>query len=229
MDELGRAVAREGATVHRGALSGHGGPESYAALARITRRSWIDDFRKLCRAAAAEADAKRVPLRFLGFSLGSLIAMDTMVHDSTVRFDRMVHLAPAVAPRRAAYLSRLLRKDWSLGSRTPAAFRVHDRLPAAAYHALLDSVEALEESGFAGARSHALNVATLVFIDPADELVSPRAVRKTIRRHELDHWRVVEVSAGASDYPHHLLLAREGFEAGGYAEMVGQVSAFLTE
>jgi pimeloyl-ACP methyl ester carboxylesterase len=223
MNELCDILIKEGTAVLRGTLTGHsaafGDP---GRLARIDEKTWAADCRAFSEAAAVRSRELGVPLFFVGYSLGSLVALDTARRYPSVRFDRMVHFAPALSPRLATHLVRLLGRQRSITSRSLPAYRVHDELPAAVYHALLDSARNLRVS-----RYSSVNVPTLAFIDPRDELVSLRALRDIVTREELRQWTIREVEAGRNGIYHHLLVAPASCAPGEYTRMRNEMIEFL--
>jgi alpha-beta hydrolase superfamily lysophospholipase len=222
MDELSGSLVAGGAAVLRATLTGHGSDRQAARtrLAEVSRETWREDCRRYLALAAEEARRYGAPLRVLGFSLGSLAVLDALsTHDGYV-VDGMVHLAPAIAPRRVAVLARLLPRRLTLPSQTPQAFRVHDRLPASVYHTVLDSAGDLDASQFRDTRA-------LVFIDPRDELVSRRRLTRLIERNGLDEWDVREVHAGHDGLPHHLLVTNRAFAEGEFAALTREIVGFL--
>lgn len=215
MDELSHILLDRGAAVLRVTLTGHSS-ESATPLTHVTRGTWRD---AIDRAAAAAAKY-RAPLGFVGFSLGSLAALDALSQYSRPVFDSMVHLAPAIAPRRITSLARLLPPRLMLPSRTPAAFRVHDRLPASVYHTVLRTARSLDLSAFG-------DVPTLVYIDPDDELVSLRGLYRLIDDHGLSDWEVRQVEAGHTGLPHHLLVTERAFPSGEFRRVANDIGEFL--
>lgn len=224
MDELAGVLVTGGAAVLRGTLTGHGSDRQAARvrLAAVSRETWREDCRHYLALAAEEARRYDVPLRFLGFSLGSLAVLDALALHDTYVLDRMVHLAPAIAPRRVATVARVLPRRLTLASRTPPAFRVHDLLPTSVYHIVMDTACNLDLSQFQNSRA-------IVFIDPRDELVSRRRLARLIERNGLVEWRLREVHAGYNGLPHHLLVTNQAFAEGGFAELAGEIAGFLVE
>jgi esterase/lipase len=211
---LVRLLLDTGYHVMRTTLSGHAGP--IETMKTVSASRWLADaysqYRRAETAAYAETPtgAKRLPLYLVAFSLGALV-YECLMNGETetpVIFDAVVLLSPAVAVKNAARSLLLLDpflKDGSIiASRSPAEYRAQKGASAAAYHALFSLEDQLCEKRFA--RS---NVNTLVFIDPRDEMISARKLRKRIAEYRLSAWEVAELTnSGGNVRPkyHHLII-----------------------
>jgi dienelactone hydrolase len=203
MDGIANTLAERGVIVLRGSLTGH--IDEREPLFSVTPEKLISDCLALYTAARETSQRYSVPLYFVGYSFGSLVALDLMERSRHVRFDRLVLFAPALTPRPLAHAVMLLGKKRLVPSRTPADYRMHDGVPAAAYQAMFRMIRHLKESGYGG-----VNQTAIVFIDSEDELLSYRALLDLTRLH-LNQWRVVTVSTGRSrnDVSYHHLIIDE--------------------
>jgi esterase/lipase len=222
MDAIARALNEGGVAVLRGSLSGHDGESD--ELYSVTDGMWLSDGLKLFTQAEREAVRYGVPLFFVGYSLGCLVALDLMERFETVRFERLVLFAPPLEPRVFSHAVRLLGKRCVVPSRTPEWYRVHNGTPAGAYDALLDLARHLRASGYR--RS---NQPALVFIDKKDELISFRELSGLIY-NPLDRWRIVTVStkeSGLKKGYHHLIIDGDAVGAEQWLRMKEQMMYFL--
>jgi pimeloyl-ACP methyl ester carboxylesterase len=203
MDGIANTLAERGVIVLRGSLTGH--IDEREPLFSVTPEKLISDCLALYTAARDTSQRFGVPLYFVGYSFGSLVALDLMERYRHVRFDRLVLFAPALTPRPLTHAVVLLGKRRLVPSRTPADYRMHDGVPAAAYQAMFRMISHLKESGYGD-----VNQPAIVFIDSEDELLSYRALLDLTRLH-LNLWRVVTVSTGRSrnDVSYHHLIIDE--------------------
>jgi len=193
-------------------------------LSSATDEMWVSDGLKLFSRAEREAAQHGVPLFFVGYSLGCLVAMELIERFESVRFERLVLFAPPVEPRLFSHAVRLLGKRCIVPSKTAEGYRVHDGIPAAAYHALLDMARHLRASGYR--RS---NQPALVFIDKKDELISVHTLSRLIDG-PLDRWRIVTVSTEESRFKkryHHLIIDGDSVGAEQWLRMKQQMTNFL--
>jgi len=193
-------------------------------LSSATDEMWVSDGLKLFSRAEREAAQHGVPLFFVGYSLGCLVALELMERFESVRFERLVLFAPPVEPRLFSHAVRLLGKRCIVPSKTAEGYRVHDGIPAAAYHALLDMARHLRASGYR--RS---NQPALVFIDKKDELISVHTLSRLIDG-PLDRWRIVTVSTEESRFKkryHHLIIDGDSVGAEQWLRMKQQMTNFL--
>lgn len=209
MTEIGTLLSRNGIESLRVSLSGHRGDS--AEFARVSRDTWLEDVRSAYREARKESDQRKLPLYFVGYSLGALLHLDLLNNDSGAeyRYDRMVLLAPAVSLRATSHLVKLLGflgPEFVVPSFGPGDYRANSGTPMAAYSALFESLERLEKSGIRQG-----NTPTLIMIDPDDELVSRDGIAALIQRHSLSAWQLkhVEKRSPTRERSHHHLIVTE--------------------
>ena len=68
-----------------------------ASFRKKTYELWSNEVYRAYRQVRLRGELKKVPVFFLGYSLGGLLGCDLLVSHPEVRFDRMVLFAPAVA------------------------------------------------------------------------------------------------------------------------------------
>lgn len=180
-----------------------------AAFRRVSYAGWRSEILAAYRAAATLAADHRAPIFLLAFSLGALLGCELMVTEPTVRFDRMALLAPALALRPVSHLPSLLAR-WpqiAIRSFSPHAYRANPATPVAAYLTLRKALSNVQRHP-----QPALNVPTLVLIDPRDELVSMWGIQRLIRRHNLTQWRLQPIHKKPTRPDakfHHLIIDAE--------------------
>ena len=101
--------------------------------------------------------------------------------------DRNVLFAPSIALTPEAN-SQLFYAKWLGPIPTPSSlddyYRSNSTIPGSAYGAMASSQYALET----GASAAALNVPTMVLLDPNDEWISESGIREFMARHKLTNW-----------------------------------------
>ena len=162
-----------------------------------------------------------VPLFLAAYSLGGLVVCDLLARDATLRFERMLLLAPALVIRPWTRLLRLMawRPATVIPSFAPPVYRANLRgTPMAAYNAAFAMADHL--AAHAGAW---LDVPTLVLVDPEDELVSTAGLARLIAAKRWRQWRIVPVhkTPPAQGQYHHLIVGPEAAGEATWARMAG--------
>ena len=229
MRDLGTLLNAGGADVLLVGLSGHNGEET--GLAGVTREKWLDEAYQAYRVAREEADAAGLPLYFMGFSLGGAVGLELLAEHfpAPVDFDRMILLAPAAAPQgamRTVLFFGLFGQDFVVPSLSIRSYRANTGgATVAAYAALFEMVTSIE-----GSELSRLNIPTLWFIDPQDELVSEDGLKALISRGTLDRWTLIELShegvSPRSGY-HHIILNEESLGSASWRRMGEEIAAFM--
>ena len=199
-------------------LRGHG--ENYTHHAGVDEdQARLEDFKAVSFAlwmneaylaytqVESRAAQKKVPLLFVGFSLGGLIGLDLFASLPEVHYDRMVLFAPAIKLHSYHYLARLLSPFTRLviPSLAPDSYLSNKKgTPIAAYNALFEGLQQFKRHV-----SRKVNVPTLIFIDPHDEFIPVQAIKELKEEKKLDQWRlyIVEKEAAAeqSTFHHHII------------------------
>jgi len=215
MDTLAGLLRDAGADVLRITLSGHEG--DMAAFKNVNSEIWERDFNSSYAEALTRSRQLKVPLYFLGFSLGALVGVRSMIEEnSSTKFDRMVLLAPAISLKTATKLLhplKLLGRGFCIPSANLPEYRVHRCTPMGAYGALLDCASDVNDSD-----SQAENIPTLIMMDPKDEMVSLESLKKFATKKKLTNWNFVEFTSSQTLLPkkfHHLIVDEAG---AGHAE-----------
>ena len=219
-------------------LRGHG--ENYTPLAgcsselsrltafrQVSYDTWRAEVTAAYEQAAAYAQSAGVPLFLVGYSLGGLLGCAQLVTTPPLTFARMVLLAPALSLRPYSYLPRFLAR-WPyllLRSLAPPAYRANPATPVVAYQALYMALHHLQQQANA-----ALNIPTLLFIDPADELVSLRGLQRFICQQQLTEWQLQPVhktTTQAGPTAHHLIIDPASVGTASWQHMIAQITQHL--
>ena len=207
MRDVGIFLANDGVKVLNVSLAGHRGTAE--DFYKADRDLWLNECFIAYKQARNEANKLKVPLYFVGYSLGALVYPD-LVSDPRyphVRFDKMVLIAPPFATHQYTKLIlpfSVLGEELVLPSTNLQEYRSNNGIPIVAFHAMFASQNALKEH-----RYKHLNIPILILIHPGDELVSPRQIRKIIHQYHLMHWHIETVDNSESLlFPHyaHLII-----------------------
>ncbi len=219
-------------------LHGHGGNfparsgaddrrDRLAAFQSCRYALWAEEaiagFREVRRVAAA-ASGEAV---FVGFSYGALLGCDLLVSRPEVAFARMVLLAPALRLRPWDRAVRMLSPFPGLVLPTfaPEGYAANPGTPVAAYNALFATLKHFD--AHLGPR---LNIPTLVFVDPGDELISFEGLQGLVSERRLDRWRIhpLRVSRPVLTGAYrHLIVDEETAGRRAWAELQDALFAFL--
>ena len=194
LDDLITLMTGHGAYVVRLTLTGHNG--DFAAMEQVTRDKWLRDMSCAIHFADETSRRFKLPLVFVGISLGALLEADYTNSSNQRFFAKRVYLVPAI--RLNWYTSwlkalNLLPFDINISSRSPADYRVHDHLPMTAYNAVFASAAAIKDL-------HESNLATptLIYASPCDELVDYQAIEAIIKEHPASPWQLWRIDNSAS-------------------------------
>jgi pimeloyl-ACP methyl ester carboxylesterase len=221
MEAVIAELNREGIDVLNVSLKGHGRnfawngaiPMEEARLdtfRNVSYRLWLDEVRGAYLKARQRAAEKKVPLFFVGYSLGGLMGCNLLLADPGVAYDRLILFAPALSMTAESYLLKPLMPfpNLVIDSLSPVSYRSNDGTPMAAYRAVFDAVEYFHNN--AGPR---LNIPTAVFVDEKDEFISSSRLQETVSRRNLDRWRIHWVQKGPDGndkLSHHMLIDEAG-------------------
>ncbi len=218
MQTIISVLTESGIDVLRLTLRGHG--ENYTHHAGIDEDQarleafkvvsfplWMNEAYLAYTQVRKRAAQRKVPLFFVGFSLGGLIGLDLFASQPEVHYERMVLFAPAIKLHSFHYLARILSPFSRLviPSLTPESYLSNKRgTPMAAYNALFEGLEQFEEH-----MNDRINVPTLIFIDEEDEFIPVRAFKELIDEKKLDHWKLYivekEATADQDTFHHHII------------------------
>jgi esterase/lipase len=218
MQTIISVLTESGIDVLRLSLRGHG--ENYAHHAGIDEDQarleafkvvsfplWMNEAYLAYTQVRKRAAQKKVPLFFVGFSLGGLIGLDLFASQPEVYYERMVLFAPAIKLYSLHYLARILSPFSRLviPSLTPDSYLSNKKgTPVAAYNALFEGLQQLKKHV-----NRKINVPSLIFIDKHDEFIPVRALKELIDEKKLDQWKLYivekEAVADQNTFHHHII------------------------
>jgi pimeloyl-ACP methyl ester carboxylesterase len=156
---------------------------------------WLQETLKGHEEARSRARETGVPLFLIGFSYGGLIGLDLLTARPDTAFERSVLFAPALSLNGWDYTIRLLSPFPRLviPALAPAEYLANPGTPMAAYNVLFETLGHFESHA-----SPKINIPTLVVMDPGDELVSLRGIKRLAEAHHLGQWQFHPVRSGRS-------------------------------
>ncbi len=203
-------------------LTGH--QNDFEKLNAITKESWSEDVMEGYQLIKKSFDK----IYLIGFSLGGSIGLDII--SKRTRFDKMILLAPAIAPRIPVkllqYISPIL-PSLPLYSLAPENYIANKYLPLKAYEVLLDIFKSVHKKQFAHA-----NVPTLLIADPKDETMSLSDIRKLMVRFKLSNWKILLLNSDdvvSKVRFHHLIIDREAMGLENWDEFKRMITAHLRD
>lgn len=212
-------------SVYRLSLPGHRG-ECQEQLTSISAEDFVASFRASYSIAKTEAQQLNVPLYLFGYSTGSLLGFVLPTRSPEIRFDKMIHIAPALRVRLYTHVVRLLFPFVDMiPSRSPEAYRANQGgTSVALYRTFFHFYSQVEDLS-----PEQLNQPSLIFIHPHDELVSAQGLRKMKEEYDLDQWSIHSLQkpkASRSSYA-HLVIDPQTMSEASWVLIKSQVAAFL--
>lgn len=237
MDSIGKVLAIAGYLTWRTALTGHlGRPEDTREMIEVTRDRWLADIERAAGIVRTEAAARQVPVVMAGYSLGGLLAVDYLTRGGAeiVAPARMILFAPGLSIHPAFHALTALRflgRSFVVPSRSLKDYRaILEGTPMGAYLASDESLEAVENALDSGKGARVAEVPTLVVMDPEDELIHLKGIRRKIEAHHLKAWSVLEVSNVATEVKganHHFIINESALGREVWTEVASRIHAFL--
>lgn len=229
LNEIGIDVLSVSLTGHRDRSSNDRENPTPEGRMESFKRATYDAWRKEALGgymnARTRAEELNLPVYFVGYSLGGLIGVDLLASVPEVRYDRMILLSPAIRIRLRSHLLKIFSvfPRMVIPSASPEGYRANRGTPMAAYNALYMGINHLERVA-----NDRLNVPTLVFADPDDELVSFIGLEEFAREHALNQWSIIAVEKNkAAESIRHLIITEEAVGTGVWQSMTSVIQAFL--
>lgn len=193
------------------------------AFKSVSYRIWAQELLQAYRRAHRLSTRNDVPLFLVAHSYGALLALELMLSEPEVRFDRMVLFAPALSMHGRNHIIRLFNflPQWVWPSFSPEFYLANRGTPQAAYQAVFETLARFEKE--IGPK---INIPTLVLIDPKDELISYQGLRELAKNQKLDQWRfhyITKDKATATTRIHHLLITPAAVGRSTWKEMIGRM------
>ncbi len=198
-------------------LYGHGNNYNHSthtntAIARlksfkkVTYSKWENETRQAYYQLKEHSEQKNVPMVFIGYSFGSLMGLNLILSNPDVGFDKMVLFAPALDIHAKAHFLKILSffPGIVIPSLSPKIYRANRGTPVAGYNAMFKAIKRFDKK-----KCSKLNIPAVIFIDPHDELVSYKGLKKIKQNNNFDQWEffpVKKVVIDKKNNRHHLLI-----------------------
>lgn len=203
-------------------LTGH--QQDFEKLKNIKKETWQEDVLE----AYTLSYKKGTKIFLIAYSLGATISLDIL--SEKVKFDKMILLAPAIAPRKPIQLLEYFAPIlplFPLFSIVPSMYRANSYLPLRAYDVLFQLYRSLKQKKFVHT-----NVPTLVIIDPNDETMSLQEIKKTITVYHLNYWKLLILDSRHSQESvmfHHLIIDKKAMGSKNWEVFTRHVAQFMNE
>ncbi len=205
----GIAVAQLNLQGHREIRDTHPGKHSerlrIQSFKTVSHGIWYKQAFHAFRHVEKRSRRKQVPLFLVAYSYGGLLGTDLFASEPSVKFDKMVLFSPALTVTFGYGLKWLYPfPRLVIPSFAPKEYRANWGTPVAAYRALFETID-----HFKIQMNKKINVPTLVFIDPDDELVSYRHLKQLVCSENLTQWQILPVAKSSSNQPlsqRHLII-----------------------
>ena len=177
------------------------------AFKSVSYQLWRSEIFQAYQHVKIKGDRYRTCVYLVGFSMGGLLGVDLFTSNPYVTFDKMILYAPALKMHKRNFLLKTVSPFPGLvvPSFAPDAYLANEGTPVAAYNALFEAVEHLEEN----LDPKKINIPTIVFIDKQDELISFSGLNTMIMEQELDRWKLHPVKkdpTATEREMHHLII-----------------------
>ncbi len=175
----------------------------------VTYRLWLEEMYSAYLKVRQRAYKKRVPVFFVGYSLGGLMGCDLLLSRHDVFYDSMVLFAPALSITVEGYLLKALMPfpNMVIDSLSPIYYRSNEGTPMAAYKALFEAIDHFNKNA-----NDKLNRPTLIFIDEKDEFVPFVKLNEIITQRKLERWQVHVVRKDnhiGENVSYHLIIDKD--------------------
>ncbi len=220
MDFLAHFLNKNGVHVLRGALSGHYGNTD----AFVSREIWFKEIEQTYLDAHKKALELKVPLYFVGYSLGALLFMDLFSNSKKIEVEKMIFFSPAfkIAPHlRFFSFIFYLPGNFKLPSRNLPEYRSSDFTTFYAYDALWKSYGRIDWNKINPPKA-------LILLDPKDELIYFGDTENLVKK--IPGWELFEVDTNGSrnsrEY-HHLTFNETCYKEGVWPTIENKMVEFL--
>lgn len=184
MNDVVDMLVQSNSEVLRLAMTGHSKQQNSWSF--VQRKHWLEDVMRGIEEAANRAEHLGVPFHGVGYSMGGQYLVDAS-NEMGGPTDKNVLLAPSIALRPDAQ-SQLNFARWLGPLPTPSSlqpeYRSKSTIPGSAYNAMASSQEALHTT----VNAEALNVPTMIVLDPEDEWISEEGTRAFMEKNKLHKW-----------------------------------------
>jgi hypothetical protein len=208
MNEIGVYWKNRGFYVSYLKLSGHL-PQEKKIFSQVSAKIWEQETLNWLSFIVSQRGNKTGKTVFVGFSLGAIAFLNAWIkpplHEPAgkqfevgLHVDSFVLYAPAIQTHWYTKLPKYLFNSLLIPSGNLPEYRAHNATPVSAYRALFQLQENLLLTAQGRKVQERLNIPSLVFLEPHDELVSYGNTLEWISHLGLNKWQPRAVSATQS-------------------------------
>jgi len=162
-----------------------------SSFKEVSYTLWSQELLSAYQSVRAFADKHEVPVFLIGYSLGALMGCCLLLSQPVISYEKMVLFAPAIRIRwlNGSFIKLLSRfPGLVIPSRSPAGYRSNRGTPVAGYLSLFEAIRTFNRDF----NTH-LNIPTLLFMDPADELISYKNIKTLIEEKDINLWQIQKI------------------------------------
>lgn len=228
MEAFEQLLQKNGAEILRVALLGHRG--SLEEQKQLTWNQWMDQYHDHYCWAKARATKLNIPLINLSFSLGALVTLGHIQNSENSPYQKLIMIAPAAwihwYGKIPSWFS-FLGGEIGIPSKNLKEYRSQKTTSLAAYEAMSVGRDEVEELS-----SKNINNQTLIIMDPDDELVSLKKIKKFVEEKELNNsWKILEISNKNHSLKksyHHLIVDEKTMGSDSWKAVIDELSSFIS-
>lgn len=220
-------LTNKGFYVLRTSLAGHRG--SLEEQKSVSWKQWMEGIHQHYCYAKSIANKYNIPLYNLSFSLGALVSLGHIQNIDYNPYRKQILLAPATwihwygkIPGWLGFLSG----DTGIPSKNLAAYRSQPTTSLNCYRAMKEGRKRLDHL-----KGHLVSIPNLIVIDPKDELVSLKKIKKFVKDKKLEsYWDILQVSNKETELKksyHHLIVDRKSLGKNQWNSLLERLSAFI--
>jgi esterase/lipase len=181
---------------------------------------WTEKFSDSYDEALEHAEIMQRPLYFLGFSLGALVGIHYIARHPYQQFIKCALIAPATHTKAFTIIPALLASIFPKGS-LPSFNLENYRERSCTTLAEYKKMRTLQKAIMNSLKNNDINIATLLIINPQDELVDSSDLAKFAASNPL--WSTLKLtnkSSQPSKKYHHLIIDSDSIGVEGWEKML---------
>ncbi len=226
LSEIRRVLEDCGGHVVPIALMGHRG--NMDEMRHVSLSIWIRELSTHCEYAQTLSNKHRIPLVFVGYSMGALLLELFLSKNLNFKVDQRIYFAPAFSFHwwtQLKFVLKIIPSQLIFKGLTPAPYNSCRGASIAAYKSLFRAADQLKIIGFRKLKSP-----VLIFADPKDELVNIKGIYRMIEEKNLDHWKLELVHSNLKREGrvyHHLIIDSNCLEKHEWIKVSSMMKSFI--
>ncbi|WP_020532762.1 alpha/beta hydrolase [Flexithrix dorotheae] len=219
MDDIVRELSENGSEVIQLQLTGHRN-NGQSEINKATIKDWLNDLEEAYSTVKnISQNHQNIPVYFVGFSLGALLNLVSMTKNEKMRYNKILLFAPALSLTLFSSIVRLLKAfppGLLLPNITPRPYKANTFTPVRAYQNLLGLINTLNKHDLKN-----LNIPTKIIVDPKDELVSLKGIKRLKEKNNLSNWQIIPLQQPFFKKIHHLIVAKQYLSSENWEKLRG--------